>query len=128
MAMKTQNQILQEAMRTLITKSCAKIPHVHSEFYTFQKTLLKFFFSAVDVVIDYDTQTITLLNSHTTNRALDKLYTMDDTVSVTISYTNLEETLKGCLEKGIRQSRFYQNMLFHYNHVASDNSAVAHSA
>jgi hypothetical protein len=126
--MKTQNQILQDEMRKLITKSCVIIPKIDSEYYSFQKTLLKFFFNVVDVVIDYQTQTITLLNSHTTNMSLDKFYTMNDTVSVTISYTNLEETLQGCLENGIRETTFYQNMLFHYNHVDPESTATAISA
>jgi transcription termination factor NusB len=126
--MKTQNQILQEEMRKLISKSCALEHRTNGEFYSFQKALLKFFFNVVDAVIDHQNKTITLLKTHTTNMAQDKLYTMNDAVSVTISFTNLEETLKGCLENGMRQTQFYQNMIFHYNHIEQDKSSTSISA
>lgn len=126
--MKTQNQFLREEMRRLITRSCAPQSHRIGDFYAFQKDLLKFFFNAVDVVIDYQSKTITLLNSHTTNRLDDKLYIMNDAVSVTISYTNLEETLRGCLEKGMRPSQFYQNMIFQYDHADQNKSSTSISA
>lgn len=126
--MTTQNQFLRDEMRRLITTSCDPHSHMIGDFYTFQKSLLKFFFNAVDVVVDYQSKTITLLNSHASNRLEDKLYTMNDAVSVTISYSNLEETLKGCLEKGMRQSQFYQNMIFQYNHADQNKSSTSISA
>ncbi|MAP53566.1 hypothetical protein [Altibacter sp.] len=116
--MKTQDQILHDEMRKLIKRSCAIPPNLSNDFYTFQKTLLKFFFNAADVTIDYDSETISLWTSSSTQPITEKLYDMNDAVAIKISYTNLEETLKGCLENGQRQSRFYQTLLFHYNHVS----------
>ncbi|PKA83586.1 hypothetical protein ATE92_1743 [Ulvibacter sp. MAR_2010_11] len=118
--MKIKDQILHEEMRKLISKSCASRPDANSDYYSFQKALLKFFFNAADVQIDYDTQTISLWTSNTTKQTAGNLYGMNDVVTVKISYTNLEDTLKGCLERGVSETRFYTSMLFHYNHVAGE--------
>ncbi len=115
--MKDQGQIVREEMRKLISKSCVATMPVHEEYYAFHKALLKFFFSSVDVAIDYEKQVISLWTSKTTKRSGNKLYDMNDAVVITIAYTDLEETLKGCLENGKNSSRFYKTLLFHYNHI-----------
>ena len=122
--MKNQDQIVQEELRKLIKKSCAQPT---TDNYNFQKSLLKFFFKAVDVTIDYDKSTISLWTSSSSRPLHDKLYQLKDAVSVKISYTNLEETLKGCLENGPVKSRFYKSLLYHYNNVEQEiaNSAIS---
>ena len=127
--MKKQDQIIQEEMRKLITKSCRHLEKKeHNPYYGMQKSLLKFFFSSADVTIDFENDTILLWISDTTNQVSDNLYKMNDAVSVAISYVNLEETLKGCLEKGNKPARFYKTLLFHYNRVADDIGQDAISA
>ena len=123
--MKNQEQLVQEEMRKLITKSCAT--H-NSEYYKFQKSLLKFFFGAIDATIDYDEQTIMLWNSKPMSSDAIKLYDINEAVSAKVAYTNLEETLKGCLENGAQQLRFYKTLLFHYNNVKEDIGTDAISA
>ncbi len=114
--MKNEEQLIQDAMRNLISKSCDLQQETGGNaYYEFQKSLLKFFFGAADVTIDYDKEVITLWNSSKEN--LNMIYSLAEARGSKIRYTNLEETLKGCLEKGELQKRFYRSMLYHFNYV-----------
>lgn len=118
--MKNQDQIVKEEMRKLIKKSCSTPSHsAENPFYLFQKTLLKYFFNAADVQLDYNNGTISLWTSETPVTLGHNLYRMKDAVAVTISYSNLEETLKGCLESDANAIRFYKSLLFQYNKVTA---------
>jgi len=114
--MKNQDQIVQDEMRKLITKSCVNLTK-KSEYYSFHKALFKYYFNALEVAIDYDTAIISLWNSKPKNMQAINLYGVNEAVSEKVSYSNLEETLKGCLENGESQQRFYTTMLFYYNNV-----------
>jgi len=114
--MKNQDQIVQDEMRKLITKSCVNLTK-KSEYYSFHKALFKYYFNALEVAIDYDTAIISLWNSKPKNMQAINLYGVNEAVSEKVSYSNLEETLKGCLENGENQQRFYKTMLFYYNNV-----------
>ncbi|HBR52655.1 MAG TPA: hypothetical protein EYN07_10570 [Flavobacteriaceae bacterium] len=113
--MENQHQIVLEEMRKLITKSCEFTENLSQDYYGFQKALLKFYFQAIDVTIDYDNQTILLWNSKPQSAREFRLYDINEAVATKVSYSSLEETLKGCLEVGDSQTRFYKTMLFHYN-------------
>ncbi len=113
--MKNEHTIIRDEMRKLISKSCILGEERNNEAYLFQKSLLKFFFGVADVTIDYKKKTITLWNSSPENPSL--IYSLAEARGSKIRYTSLEETLKGCLEKGEAQDRFYRSMLYHYNHV-----------
>ncbi|KAA3619214.1 MAG: hypothetical protein DWP94_13270 [Flavobacterium sp.] len=127
--MKNQDQIVKEEMRKLIRKSCNTLtPAADNPYYTFQKTLLKYFFNAADVLLDYDNSTISLWTSETPATLGHNLYRLKDALPFTISYTNLEETLKGCLESDDNAIRFYKSMLFQYNKVAEPIGSDAISA
>ena len=123
--MENQDQIVQEEMRKLIKKSCTFAENLHQEYYGFQKALLKFYFGAIDVTIDYDKETILLWNSKPRNSRDFKLYDINDAVATKVAYSNLEETLKGCLESGKMQTRFYKTMLFHYNKTEQETPLPA---
>lgn len=127
--MKNQEQLVQEEMRKLISKTCRikNIPD-HNPYYLFQKTLLKYFFNAADVTINYSEGTIVLWTSETPSTLGHNLYRMKDAVALTITYSNLEETLKGCLESGDNQIRFYKSLLFQYNNVSAPLGPKAISA
>lgn len=125
--MKNQRKVIREEMHKLIEKSCV-LQKKDDQYHIFQKTLLKFFFNAVDITLDYETQAIFLWTTSATLTQSVSLYHLNDAVSVKISYTNLEETLKGCLESGTKQDRFYKTMLFHYNHVAESAGVEVMSA
>ena len=116
-AMKGQEQIIQEEMRKLIKRSCQFTENLSNDYYSFQKSLLKFYFGAIDVTIDFNTETILLWNSKPRTPGDYKLYDINEALATKVSYSNLEETLKGCLENGTMQTRFYKTMLFHYNKV-----------
>lgn len=115
--MKTYQQILQSEMCTLIKNSCATGSETNPEYYSFQKALLKFFFGAVDVIIDYKAGCITLFKSEPIHVPREAIYQPETTTLVTINYIDLEATLKDCLEVGEKQIRFYESILFHFNHV-----------
>lgn len=116
--MKDQEQIVREEMRKLIKKSCAEEASLNFNYNSFQKSLLKFFFNATSVVIDRKHKNITLYGGAIVDNSPRSKYNISQLADTTISYNNLEETLKGCLEKGSKASRFYQSQLFHYNNVA----------
>jgi len=123
--MKNQNQLVQEEMRKLITKSCLFTENLSQDYYGFQKALLKFYFRAIEVTIDYDHKIILLWNSKPkTDRALN-LYDINEAVASKVSYSDLEETLKGCLEDGSGPTRFYKTSLFHYNKVTTELNAIS---
>ena len=84
--MKNQEQIIQEEMRKLITKSCKANETLDNEYYSFQKSLLKFYFRAVDVTIDFDEETILLWNSKPRTPAAYRLYDINEAVATKVSY------------------------------------------
>lgn len=127
--MKNQDQLIRDELRQLITRSCSKMEKTESnDYYGFHKALLKFFFEAADVTIDEENKLIKLWTSGIDKNNEDKLYWMQDAYAVEISYNNLADTLKGCIEKGANQTRFYKSLLFHYNRVADTAGTIAYSA
>jgi len=125
--MKTDGQIIREEMRKLITKSCSQ-DNEDDKYYGFHKSLLKFYFGVVDAIIDYDNEVISLVNRKPVNTKADNIYDINQSIASKVNYTNLEETLKGCLEKGNLQNRFYQSMLFHYNNLTDLDPETSISA
>lgn len=126
--MENQQQVVKEEMRKLITKSCQFTENLSKDYYSFQKSLLKFYFGAVDVTIDFDEEVILLWNSKPKTFRDMNLYDINEAVATRISYSNLEETLKGCIESGDMQHRFYKTMLFHYNTIATSEDPMTISA
>lgn len=125
--MKTDGQIIREEMRKLITKSCSQ-QNANDQYYGFHKSLLKFYFGAIDAIIDYDNEIISLINSRSIDKKADNIYDINQSIASKVNYTNLEETLKGCLEKGGIQNRFYKTVLFHYNNLPVENIETSISA
>lgn len=113
--MRDQEQIIQEEVRKLITKSCTSEAISERAYVKLHKSLLKFFFSAVDVVVDYDNRSILLWNTKPLTNDPVKLFFLHEAMKTTVSYDNLEETLKGCLESGTKQTKFYRSLLFQYD-------------
>ncbi|MCT8340798.1 hypothetical protein MG296_12085 [Flavobacteriaceae bacterium TK19130] len=116
--MKNQETLVHDEMRKLIKKSCAADQLLNPHYYSFQKSLLKFFFNAAAITIDYDEKEIALYKGQDAQGEDSKLFDLSETSTIKISYDNLEETLKGCLEKGHKPIHFYKSQLFHYNRVA----------
>ncbi|MAY21537.1 MAG: hypothetical protein CMC74_02020 [Flavobacteriaceae bacterium] len=114
--MKTQNKQIRDAMLALIAKSC-QAPLTTSQYTGFHKSLLKFYFHATDVTVDYVKNFISISKPTSSSEKENGLFALQHPESQLMEYTNLEETLKECLESSINASRFYKTLLFHYNHV-----------
>ncbi len=112
--MKNGDEIVRQKMRDLITESCRFNKQPKKEFQKFHKTLLNFFFNSIDLNIDYENKLISIWNSKPMTTDPLRLYDLNDAISDKVGYTNLEETLLGCLEDGHLQTTFYKKMLFEY--------------
>ncbi len=121
--MKTQDQIIHDEMRLLIHRSCEFTENLNRDSYGFQKSLLKFYFGVVDVTIDYDKEEITLYRTKSRKDARNRLYDINEAGTVKVSYANLEETLKGCLERSEKDLNFYTSLLFHYHKFKPENQS-----
>lgn len=104
-------EIIQEQMRNLITISCDFKTHPTQKFRSLHKSLLKFFFNAIDVNIDYSRKLISIWNSKPLTTDPVRLYDLNEAISDNVGYTDLEETLTGCLENGHLQNNFYLKLL-----------------
>ena len=104
-------EIIQEKMRNLITISCDFKTRPTQKFRSLHKSLLKFFFNAIDVNIDYSRKLISIWNSKPLTTDPVRLYDLNEAISDNVGYTDLEETLTGCLENGHLQNNFYLKLL-----------------
>ncbi len=126
------NKVFQDVhadMRALISRSCNDSPPSNDHiYYAFQTELLKHYFKAADVSIDHKDHTISLWTAQSPGSLGDYLYGLTNAVAITISYTNLEETLKGCLESGLEDIRLYKSLLMKYNRISVSAQEDAKSA
>lgn len=112
-------------MRELIKRSCnASDMSVSDESRRFQIALFKFFFDAIDVNIDYKNKILRVKSSKPIKSDPLSLYNLSESVVAEIYYSNLEETLDGCLEKGKLQTRFYELLLLNYNKIGLASSST----
>lgn len=113
-------EIVLSEMRSLIGLSCQfnKLPD--EKYCNFHKRYLKFSFNAVDVKIDYESQVIYSSNSKplTTNPV--RLFDMNKALADQFSYTDLEETLIGCLGTTHLHFMFYIKLLEEYGNFSKD--------
>ena len=82
--MKNESQIVEDEMRKLITKSC-DFDTYGGTFYPFHKTILKYYFSAIDVTIDYSEKLITLFNSKPLTEESYNLYDINEAVAAKVN-------------------------------------------
>lgn len=110
--MESENGRVSQKMRNLITASCLfdKLPS--KEYQEFHKNLLNFFFNSVALNVDYENKLISIWNSKPLTKNPVRLYDLNEAVADKVNYTNLEETLSGCLEEGNLQDSFYRKLLF----------------
>ncbi|SRX54393.1 hypothetical protein [Aequorivita sp. CIP111184] len=112
--MENREEIVFDQIKNLITISCKFDRFPAKEFSNFHKMFLKFFFNAIDINIDYEDKLISIWNSKplTTNPV--RLFDLNEAIADKVSYSNLEETLTGCVEEGKLQHSFYKKMLFEF--------------
>lgn len=112
--MENGDEVVRQKMRELITESCRFNKQPIKEFQKFHKTLLNFFFNSIDLNIDYENKFIYIRNSKPLTTDPVRFYDLNEAISDNVDYTNLEETLLGCLEDGNLQTTFYKKILFEY--------------
>jgi len=121
--MEREEEILLDEMRALINRSCQFDRLPTEDFSDFHKIFLKFSFNAVQVRINYEAQDIHISNCKPLTTDPVRLFNMKEAVADKFSYTNLEETLAGCLKSGQLQHHFYEKLLLSYGNNSSINSA-----
>lgn len=126
--MANQTQLVHDEMRKLIRKSCESDQLLNPHYYSFQKSLLKFYFNCAAVTIDTEDQIIALYRGNLLDSSPGKMYDLNEASTIRISYKSLEETLKGCLDTSDKAVRYYKSLLFHYNNVADIVSDEAMTA
>ncbi|WP_026450398.1 hypothetical protein [Aequorivita capsosiphonis] len=111
---------VQKEIRALIDVSCRFNKRPNEQFCAFHKAYLKFCFNAVDVEINYENQQIYSSNSKplTTNPV--RLFDMNKAVADQLSYSDLKETLTGCLNDSHLHYLFYRKMLLEYGDFSKD--------
>ncbi len=119
--MENREEIVRQKMRDLIIESCHFNTRPHKEFRRFHKNFLNFFFNSIDLNIDYENKLISIWNSKplTTNPV--RLYDLNEAISDKVGYTDLAETLIGCLENGQLQNNFYKKLLIEYGNYNQNN-------
>ena len=110
---------IHENLEKLIKESCDFETQPCADFQKFHKAFLKFSFSALNVELDYGKKSILVYNSKpfTDNR----LALYNEALLEKINYTDLEETLLGCVDEGAFESRFYRHLICEY----SENPSLA---
>lgn len=119
--MEREEKIILEKMRVLIALSCQFDKRPEEHFRNFHKSILKFSFDAVDVKVNYKTKEIYISNPKPLTTDPVRLYDMKEAVADTFSYTDLEETVAGCLKSGHLPVYFYKKILKEYSDDLSGN-------
>ncbi|MEM8999535.1 MAG: hypothetical protein AAGB24_04660 [Bacteroidota bacterium] len=99
----------------LIIKSC-RLSELDPNFQDFHKMLLKKYYNAADVCIDYHRHRITLdiiMNDEAYDPKTVNL--IIPTIPANIFFKNLCDFLKSCLEKDVKSLAFYARLLKNYS-------------
>ena len=125
--MENKEVIIRQKMRELIAESCQFNTRPQKEFRKFHKNLLNFFFNSIDLNIDYENNLISIWNSKPLTTDPVRLYDLNEAISDKVGYTDLEETLFGCIEDGHLQSNFYQKLLFEFADYTNEGDGVLYA-
>lgn len=98
-----------DEIKNLISYSITNRNVENSNFQTMHRAIIKKYFEAKHVNIDYEMQTIDMQLP-----VGNKRYT-----SITFECQDLERFLKSCLKKDEKSLFFYQNLLTHYNVITA---------
>ena len=117
--MEGQEKQVREELIKLIKESCSFEVIPKLEYQKFHSSFLKYTFSARHVEIDYEKKIISIWNCKPSPGTAMEFYAMDALVE-TMGYSDLEETLLGCIEDGIFNERFYHHLLYDLDRVYKD--------
>ncbi|WP_313114019.1 hypothetical protein [Aequorivita sediminis] len=120
--MESDEMLILKEIKTLINKSCKFEDIPNKRFQNFHKEFFKFSFEAVNVKIDYQTKQIYTSNAKPLTKDPVRLFDMNTALADMLSYTDLEETLLGCLKTGHLQLHRYQLFLQEYGGKSFDDS------
>ena len=98
-----------DEIKNLISYSITNRHLENSNFQTMHRAIIKKYFEAKHVNINYENQTIDMQLP-----VGDKKYT-----SITFECQDLERFLKSCLKKDEKSLFFYQSLLNHYNVISA---------
>lgn len=104
----TTPEILDE-VKNLISYSVAHLDQENSNFQTMHRAIIKKYFEAKHVHINYKDQSIDLQLP-----VGERKYT-----GITFECQDLERFLRSCLKKDEKSMFFYQNILMHYNIISA---------
>lgn len=113
-SMDGQDESINERIKKLIKVSTNFKGKPSREYQRFHESFLKFSFNALDVVLDYENESIQVWNAKPTSAYSIELHNYQEAFFERVHYTNLEETLSGCVEEGSFPSRFYLHLLQEY--------------
>ena len=119
-----EDRIIKEIQK-LIKDSCDFDKEPTEEFQKFHRSFLKFSFAALDVELDYEAKSILVWNSKPSTGSPIELYKSKEALLEKVNYTNLEETLLGCVEEGVFNERFYKHLLYDFERLESDDGMKA---
>ncbi len=122
--MEEHSKVINREMRNLVANSCQFETSPGELSQQFHIALLKFYFSAIKVTIDYESKVISIYNSKPITDNPLRLYDINRAIADKVGYNNLEETLNGCLEKGQLQNTFYKKLLLDFENLKGDDNDV----
>ncbi len=113
---------IEEQMRRLVALSCKFNEFPNLEFQKFHRALFKFYFNAVQVQIDYEQKVIAINNSKPLTTDPIRLFDLKEAIADRVVYSDLEETLNGCLESGHLQLNFYKKLIAEFSDLFEGNN------
>lgn len=113
--MERQEDFIRNELINLIKDSCAFDDYPTQAYQQFHRSFLKFAFAAIEVRIDYKYNSISVWNSKPSTGDPIELFTSREAFVLHVNYTDLEETLLGCIDKGGVHNRFYGDLISKYS-------------
>lgn len=120
--MERDEMLILNEIKALIRKSCKFENMPNERFQNFHKDFFKFSFEAVNVKIDYEAKQIFTSNAKPLTTDPVRLFDMNTALADMFLYTDLEETLLGCLKTGHLQNHRYELFLQEYGSNPFDDS------
>ena len=122
--MEAREDKIREEIQRLIQESCNFDKMPSEEFQKFHNALLRFSFDALSVELNYENKAISVWNSKPSNIKSLEMGDFQNAMFEKVNYTNLEETLLGCLAVIPYNERFYKNLLCEFVRFQNDNNEM----